>query len=431
VLSPFRSSKSTANGAWLCVASGHFVLKQGNDWQAMLGIGALAAVARLIPGVLFFGTSDVMGWDLLARQMLAGENFFATQLHNWPVLWIYFAVAAVVTGEAAGLPFAPLVKLGPIAADVALALMLCRAAGPGAGLIYALHPIPILIAGYHGQFDSLMLAPTFLAWRLFERRKVVGSALALGLGVWFKPVPLILLPILLPRLDTWRQRSIYVVLCLAPAALGTLPYLLRWPEDVIANFFNYSSWFGQWGYPVLWMLVEYVRDHTIPVWLPDPDFVSPPLQAMFAFGRWVLLATLTLVWIVTFRRRLSVLRSTIALLCAFYFTTVGFGLQYLLWVVPFAIAARDRMLWPYTVATTALLLTAYLLGAAYLAPEGLLDIAEPDTREFLVKLATLPTWLLCGAWALASLTTRRPATERSPRAAPAAAASPATATESR
>jgi hypothetical protein len=403
-------------------------------WRSVVAVGALATLARLIPAAIFFGTSDVMGWEWLGRQLLNGENFYASELHNWPVLWIYFASASALVHDATGVSFSFLVKLAPILADACIAMLLCRAGGVGLGVVYALHPIPVLITGYHGQFDSLMLAPMFLAWHIFEtwqgRMRVVGSALALGLGIWFKPVPLLLLPLLLPRLATWRERIVYSVLCVAPAALGTLPYLLRWPEDVAINFLGYSSWFGQWGYPVAWMLVEYISDHTIPWWLPDPLYVSAPLQMMFAAGRWLLLAALATVWIVSFRRGFSTLHSIIALFSAFYFTTVGFGLQYLLWIVPFAIIARDRMLWPYTIAATALLCAAYLLGQAYLAPQGLLESAELDTREFLVKLATLPTWLVCGVWAIASLTRRPHTAGQSQRQAQPAVARPARATDS-
>jgi hypothetical protein len=407
-----------------------------NQWLIVLGLAGLATVVRLVPAALFFGTSDVMGWELLGRLLLQGENFYATQLHNWPVLWIYFAAAALQVHEATGLPFSFLVKVPPILADACIAVMLWRVdasrAALAAAIAYALHPIAVLISGYHGQFDSLMLAPMFLAWRLFEARRITWSAVVLGLGVWFKPVPLLLLPVFLPRLQTWKARLMFSALSVAPAALGTLPYLLRWPEDVAINFFGYSSWFGQWGYPVAWMLVEYLKDHTIPWWLPDPEYVSPPLQAMYAAGRWLLLAGLVAVWVVSFRRGFSTLRSILATFSVFYFVTVGFGLQYLLWIVPFALAARDRMVWPFTVAATGLLLTAYLVGQAYLAPESVLaalEFAEPNTREFLVKLATLPTWLVCGVWA-AMLTVRPPAAVRSPWSAPRVAARPARATDS-
>jgi hypothetical protein len=369
-------------------------------WHMVVCVATLAALVRLVPDLLSFGTSDVMAWELLGQLFLKGENFYATQLHNWPPLWIYFTAGAWFAHEATGLPFAFLVKLPPTAADVWIAALLSRRAA-GAGFAYALHPIAILITGYHGQFDALMLAPMVLAWQLWDSsvpRRHVASGLALGLAVWFKPVPLLLLPILLPRLAMWRARILYTCLAVLPAVVATLPYLVLWPEDVIANSVAYSSWFGQWGYPVAWMLLQYVRHGTIPAWLPDPANVSPSLQLMFAAGRWVLLAALVGTWWYTYKRRCGVLHSILATFAVFYVATSGFGLQYLLWIVPFALAARDRWLWPYTITATGFLLAGYTFGQAYLGPFSA-GPEELDAREFLVKLAGLPTWLVCVAWA--------------------------------
>ncbi|MBV9896820.1 MAG: hypothetical protein JO020_21875 [Chloroflexi bacterium] len=412
-------------------------------WRLGLAIATVAFLVRLVPAALAYGTSDVSTWELLGRLLLSGDNFYATQLHNWPVLWIYFCSAAVLIHDASGLPFFTLIKLPPIAADAAIALLLYHWSfrtersprwAATIALAYALNPVSILISGYHGQFDSLMLAPTVLACWLISneptkplRRELqtvpdggalttlapaqsqddVGtfggpqlacSALALGLGIWFKPVPLLLLPILLPRLRTWRRRMLFTVLAVAPATLGTLPYFVRWPNDVAENFFGYSSWFGQWGYPVAWMVVEYVRNGTIPWWLPDPEFVSRPLHLMYLAGRYVLVAALAATWWLIYRRRMELLRAISATFAVFYFATSGFGVQYLLWIIPFATARRDRWLWPFTLAATVLLVVAYSLGAAYMPMETIPDNA-PSAREFLVKLATLPTWIASGLWA--------------------------------
>jgi hypothetical protein len=210
------------------------------------------------------------------------------------------------------------------------------------------------------------------------------------------------LPVLLPRLATWRDRLIFTFLAIAPSTLGTLPYFVRWPADVAANFLGYSSWFGQWGYPVVWMIVEYLRSGTIPWWLPDPEQVSTPLRLMFGAGKFILLAALFATWWIVSRRGLSLLRGIIATFAAFYFATTGFGVQYLLWIVPFAVARRDRWLGPFSIAATGLLVVAYSLGLAYMALPYTPDNA-PSMREFVVKLATLPTWAISGLWAWSAL----------------------------
>ena len=369
-------------------------------------VAGLAAGVRLAVAAVSYGTSDVQAWDQLARAFLAGENFYATQLHNWPVLWIYFAVAAELVHDATQISFPFLVKLGPVVADASIAWMLARRE-VRLGLAYALNPVSILITGYHGQFDALMLAPTVLGWSIWESRRkrlgeastgrLVATALALGVGIWFKPVPLVLLPVFLLRIRSNAERVLFVVLAIAPATIGTLPYFLRWPQDVAANFLGYSSWFGQWGYPVVWMIEEYVRHGIIPWWLPDPDHVSLALRVLFAAGRWVLLAALGFTWWWTYRRRATVLHSIVTTFAAFYTATAGFGVQYLLWIIPFAVLARERWLWAFTVAATGLLIVAYSVGLAYRVVESIPDNG-PNLTEFWVKLASLPTWVVCGLW---------------------------------
>ena len=402
------------------------------DWRAPLGLAGLAVLIRVVPAGLFYGTSDVWAWEQLATLLLDGENFYATRLHNWPPLWIYLSAGLWLLHVASGLPFAFLVKLPPIGADACIAVLLYRAGlrqGWGsreatlAGLAYALNPISILISGFHGQFDSLMVACAFLAWYGWEfwpgRARLLGSGLALGLGVWFKTVPLLLLPVFLPRLVTWRDRLIYSALAVGPAGLGTLPYLLLWPGDVSKHFVGYASWFAQWGYPVAWMLVEFVQEGAVPPPAPHPDYVSPPLRLMHVLGRWVLLAALGVAWWYTRYRGFGALRSVLVTFTGLYFATSGFGMQYLLWIVPFALAARERWLGPYTFTASIALLAYYATSPDVVSsPPISWPPMRPHLREFVGKLASIPAWLICGLWALSLLRRGGGHTERAtpPRA---------------
>jgi hypothetical protein len=126
---------------------------------------------------------------------------------------------------------------------------------------------------------------------------------------------------------------------------------------------------------------------------------------LFLASRWLLLAALAGTWWLIYRRRMELLRAISATFAVFYFATGGFGVQYLLWIVPFATARRDRWLIPFTAAATLLLVVAYSLGAAYLPLETMPDNG-PSRREFIVKVATLPAWIVCGLWAWSLLRDR-------------------------
>jgi len=119
---------------------------------------------------------------------------------------------------------------------------------------------------------------------------------------------------------------------------------------------------------------------------------------MLAPGRWVLLAALAATWWWIYRRRMELVRAISTTFAVFYVATVGFGVQYLLWILPFAAARRDRWLWPFTITATGMLLVAYSIGSAYL-PLTTVPDNGPSGREFVAKLATLPTWIVSALWA--------------------------------
>src|SRR5438067_11214413 len=96
------------------------------DARVVLALAGLAILVRVALAALFYGTSDVMAWELLGQLLLNGENFYSTELHNWPPLWIYFLAALWLVHAASGLPIAFLVKLPPIGADACLAVLLYR-----------------------------------------------------------------------------------------------------------------------------------------------------------------------------------------------------------------------------------------------------------------------------------------------------------------
>jgi hypothetical protein len=88
------------------------------------------------------------------------------------------------------------------------------------------------------------------------------------------------------------------------------------------------------------------------------------------------------------------------LLCIFV-VTIGIGIQWLVWLVPFAILANeDRQLkWYSLAATLMLLIHLYGLHMYPWVPEFL----PPPASQWLIRLSSLPAWVVVLVWAVRRL----------------------------
>ena len=91
----------------------------------------------------------------------------------------------------------------------------------------------------------------------------------------------------------------------------------------------------------------------------------------------------------------------LTLLVVLYVLTSGFGLQWTLWVVPFAILAGDlrRLDW-YTLAALVYMLPAYY--GFHFEPLLLRWLSSEQMSVVLIACA-IPVWLVCVWWALGRL----------------------------
>ncbi|MBF9237594.1 DUF2029 domain-containing protein [Hymenobacter sp. BT683] len=116
-----------------------------------------------------------------------------------------------------------------LAAEIATAWLLC-ALLPALGfpvpraLGYLLHPLVIVELTGNLHFEGVVFCFLLLALWLLSRGRWRASALALGLGVATKLLPLLALPLLARRLG-WRRFAGYSVLSLGTVALLFSPFL--------------------------------------------------------------------------------------------------------------------------------------------------------------------------------------------------------------
>lgn len=208
---------------------------------------------------------------------------------------------------------------------------------------YAFCPAAILIAGFHGNSDPLMIF--FLlatAWSAERGHPPWLMGLFFGAALNIKLLPLFLLPALFFYLRDGRER----LQCLGIIALTSLalwlPYLAQDPAVVIKSTLGYDSLAGRWGIGYL-------------------------LRGTVFFGKYshyakylILLLSATVAWLMNRRKtRIPLFDQFGITLFLFLFLTPGFGVQYLYWLTPWAVTLGARVYWFHSLAAGAFLFTVY------------------------------------------------------------------------
>jgi len=363
--------------------------------RQLLMIGLLV---RIVPAAFIYGTDDVQGWETWGRMLAAGADPYASKYPiAWPPLWLPFAFFSYITAQATSLPFHLIAKLFPIAADLILIFLLYAAAGRyrlspfHTALAYALNPVSIYTSAIHGQFDPYptlcVTMAVVLAGAMNDRQPPRDAFVWLGIGAAFKTWPLLMLPALLAPVRSWPRR---VVLGLITAGIFVAFLLLPWPlvgfsavRDVLA-YRGYGSW---WGFSSIAALLHQA--------LPERLFTSLFYAGMGAAALLLLSA------------RPPAARGVLLLLLTFYVTTPGFGLQYLIWIVPVALLADQRRALLYGVLAGALIAlevlarpwAGHLGDIVRVLPHAGYARAYGGERDHLFTIiGRLPLWLFCVYW---------------------------------
>ena len=105
-----------------------------------------------------------------------------------------------------------------------LALLAAFGRPPDAALRYLLHPLVIVELTGNLHFEGFVFCFLLLALWLLSRHRRAASAVALGLGVATKLLPLLALPLLVRRLG-WRRFAAYLAVAGATLALLFAPFL--------------------------------------------------------------------------------------------------------------------------------------------------------------------------------------------------------------
>ncbi len=344
-------------------------------WITALGLAA--AVLKIAIALNTFGTNDVAAFYMFARS-LADHGlewtyrngvvwFSGFPVFNHPPLVAYYLelighLSHQEICRSYGLTFPFLLRLPGIVADFIVVLVLVRLSKTSLRLriptwalaLFAVSPVSVMVSGFHGNTDPVMVMFLVLAAYMCLRERPVLCGIFFALSCQIKVIPLLLLPIIfffwLPRRAALRVTIPFVLLSLAMWAQP----LTRFPALFVKNVFSYGSFWGGWGITYCLHLTR------SPQFNGTGFFNLPPAAAATAFL--LKLGIVAAVLMVAWRRRhlpgRAVIDSIAYAWIIFFVFAPGVSVQYMVWLAPFVLMLSPS-LFGWLLATSSIFLFVF------------------------------------------------------------------------
>jgi hypothetical protein len=382
---------------------------------SVIGLLLIGLILRLVAALFTYGTEDVASWGMVGETLLRGENPYRyTYFLRWPSLWMVTIFAIKHLSLALRWDFATLIKIPPIIADVAIPVVIfCYFtrkygdAGKGRvyALLYAINPVPILITAVHGQFDAVpalfLLLSLYFVDRYEEVADLFVSAIFLGLAIFAKSWPLLMVPFFLAHVSGRKPKAAFLVTSLLPFLVSVATLYALTPADVYYKVGQYKGLPGWWGFTSFFNVVQH----------PATKFIS---DLYARIGNYVLLLALAGMYIAYYRLRHSrsqgLLEALVGGILLIYVLTPGYGTQYLAWIVPFVIMyscesktaryflvlASLELLIEYVFRPYTGVLGEWVLKSRDLRSEAFHAAYGSPTDVTVTNLLRWPLWICCG-----------------------------------
>jgi Glycosyltransferase family 87 len=229
----------------------------------IVALAGIAALFKIAIALTTFGTNDVVAFYQFSKAIETHGLTWTYQhsvLFNHPPLVGYSLGALAWLDHQAifqqlGLTFPFFLRLPGIVADFATVLLVLSVVRkypdlrppPWALILFAMSPVSIMVVGFHGNTDAILVLFFLLAALMAVNGRPVLCALFLALSCQVKVIPLLLLPVFffywLERRRTWSFVGAFalssVLFCVEP--------LLKSPLAFVKNVLAYGSFWGIWG----------------------------------------------------------------------------------------------------------------------------------------------------------------------------------------
>jgi len=340
----------------------------------------LSTFIKLLLAWFTVGTNDVVTWLSFAH---AAQSCGACVYHslgpygdpfNHPPFIIHFLK---LLPTASGLfPF--WLRLPSIVADIGAVFLVHRLAPslPTYTLtLLAANPVSILISGFQGKTDPVMVFFLLAAILFASKDKSLLAGLAFGMALNIKAVPLLFVPCFLLYLGPLKRKAVFCATLIAAVGLLSLPYILHGSE-VMKSVLGYRGLFTNWG----------VAHYADLAGLQPVNLLTRPFQYLM-FG-----VSVVLPWYLR-RRDVPLIKACAAVMLSFYVLTPSLALQYLVWAVPFVAMLGLRSATIYYALASSLIALQYhrCSGGRWIFADS--HSVLPVTAE--TELLSFALWVCC------------------------------------
>jgi len=349
---------------------------------AFVSLLAAALAFRLILITTSFGSTDallMMSWAHIAERFGVPSAYLYAQYLNHPPVALWIAESADRIGRLIGLEFPDVFRLLQTIADLATATILFKISKSReiAAFFFA-SPAAIFLSGFHCNSDATMMA-LLVASVWIAARSAAGSGAMLGAAAGIKIAPLPLAPFFLLQMS-WARRLLFGLLLCASVVIPYIPVVRISGSVAIRNIFGYSGSGYEWGFCGIGLLMR-----------------NRFFAELYSHnGRFVLIAALVLLFIFYWKRPAPLTAMMGVALLTMNFFAPGFGVQYLVWPLPFLLFALPRRLaYALNTAVSLFLFATYTIWSGEF-PWWFANAASPEVNHRLIALLAFPLWILYG-----------------------------------
>jgi hypothetical protein len=334
-------------------------LPERATWQfnasiPVIGAALLGVVLKLLLAYNTIGSNDVLTFYSFARSLndhglewtyQRGVVWLpAAPMFNHPPLTAYYLsfigrLAGLEVLQSYGVTFPFLLRLPGIIADLVVVLALTsvvtaqsRLRVPRWALVaFALSPVSLMVSGFHGNTDPIMVMFLVLAALMCLRNRPLLCGICFALSCQIKVIPALFLPIFF---FFWFQRraalSFVSAFALTSAVLWWEP-LMKFPLLFAKNVLSYGSIWGVWGITYWLRLTELGGFQGIS--FAD---ISPAKAAVVTLLKiFIVVAVCVIGWRRQALDGAGLIRSLAYAWTIFFIFSPGVCAQYMVWLAPF------------------------------------------------------------------------------------------------